>query len=156
MSRQDSHPQKVFFDNFPGRLEQETLLGMFQRYATRGKILSSVIMHAGFYQYGMITFENSDDAKDCSRCLNGNHFPVWRDSQTYHTFTLRITFSGPTAEPYTSNDYFTPFRYSQGQGRKESNPGEEVGYPRKLSYGGRGPDMGEFAASQRSMRGRYF
>lgn len=101
-------PQNVFFDNFPSQLDDSTLLSMFERYATRGKILSFIVMPTCENQYGMVTFQNLNDAKACSRGLNGCQFAFWEDSDNFRVYVLHITISGPS-DPYGYSEYFTPF-----------------------------------------------
>jgi len=123
-------PQNVFFDNFPSQLDQSTLLSMFERYATKGKILSFIVMPTTQNQYGMITYEHASDAKDCSRGLNGCHFAYWEDSHNFRTYILHITISGKGARsenPYGYSECFTPFWSNYGRGRsKESSSSEEI------------------------------
>lgn len=140
MTHQECTPQSVFFDNFPSQLDQSTLLSMFQKYATKGKILSFITMPTTQNQYGMITYEHTSDAKDCSRGLNGCHFAYWEDSLNFRTYILHITISGPT-DPYGYSEYFTPFWSSYGRGRsKESSSSEETNefeFSPTSSYGSR-------------------
>jgi len=112
-------PQSVFFDNFPSQLEDSTILNMFERYATRGKILSFIVMPTGENQYGMITYQNANDAKACSRGLHGCQFAFWEDSDNYRVYILHITISGPS-DPYGYNEYFTPFWKNNAYGRTHS------------------------------------
>jgi len=118
-------PQNVFFDNFPSQLDQSTLLSMFERYATKGKILSFIVMPTTQNQYGMITYEHASDAKDCSRGLNGCHFAYWENSHTFRTYILHITISG--RGDFDTHPPFTPFWSNYGRGySKESSSSEEI------------------------------
>jgi len=112
-------PQSVFFDNFPSQLDGLSIVNMFERYATRGKILSFIVMPTAETQYGMITYQNANDAKACSRGLNGCQFAFWEDSDNYRIYILHITLSGPS-DPYGYNEYFTPFWKNNAYGRTHS------------------------------------
>jgi len=140
----DIDAQSVFFDNFPSQLDRDSILNMFQRYATQGKILSFIVMPTATNQYGMVTFQHAGDAKACSRGLNGLHFSYWSDSKNFRTYILHITLSGPT-DPYGYSEYFTPFwGTSNPYGReplpsgKDSSSSEELHeFSPTSSYGSR-------------------
>jgi len=130
--------QKVFFDNFPSELDRPSLVGMFSKYARRGRVLSILVQPtAQNTQYGMVTFEELDDARNCLRGLNGCQFEYWENSNNFRTYVLQLTLSGPL-HSYDSSEYFTPFCNS---GRKRSNGSSTSSYCEgspTSSYGSRG------------------